>query len=457
MKREIAVALAMMLGLCGCKEAKTKDAVTATDAQGNIIKAALPAGDTPGIPEGTRVKVDEKNFPDEKFRNYISENIDTDHDGELDASELYATRRIDVSHRVILDLKGIEHFTELEVLNCSGNLLDELDLSKNENLLELYCLHNLDMKALDLSHNSKLRVLCCNSAYGGKNIWREDEEFYWVSEDSEYWIHYYLGTTVDEKYWMQPNPMIIKKVSVSPMRVVRGNLKILDVTHCPELEYLDCGNNQLTRLDVSNNPELKYLDCSVNELTTLATAWNPELQYLDCRYNQLIHLDISYNPNLIYLKCGNNDMESLTADNDPGLETLDCADNRLESLNLSGCSGLKNLRCTNNELTTVDVSHSPNLMYLICPSNSLSALNIRNNPSLKYLDCSVNVLEELDVSACPDLSMLICYHNLIQDLDLSRNPDLYQVLSDMKDDAEDVNSDRETQEPSTIPYVFIVY
>ena len=85
----------------------------------------------------------------------------------------------------------------------------------------------------------------------------------------------------------------------------------LDVSKCPELQYLDCYNNQLTSLDVSKCPALKGLYCSSNQLTSLDVSKCPELQYLACSSNQLTSLDVSKCPELRELYCDGNQLTSL--------------------------------------------------------------------------------------------------------------------------------------------------
>ena len=51
--------------------------------------------------------------------------------------------KLDISHKNIKTLKGIENFPSLTYLNCAVNQLTELDLSENKNLKYLACLKNL--------------------------------------------------------------------------------------------------------------------------------------------------------------------------------------------------------------------------------------------------------------------------------------------------------------------------
>ena len=101
------------------------------------------------------VVVDEINFPDENFRNYVLETIEGK-DGYLTENEIANVRFVDLSGKNIASLKGIEHFTELTELRCNYNRLSSLDLSKNTKLMLLHCYDN-QLEKLDLTNN---KVLC---------------------------------------------------------------------------------------------------------------------------------------------------------------------------------------------------------------------------------------------------------------------------------------------------------
>ena len=90
----------------------------------------------------------------------------------------------------------------------------------------------------------------------------------------------------------------------------------LNVSGCTALDFLDCGNNNLTTLDVSGCTALDYLSCYSNNLTTL---------------------DVS---------------------NNTALRELNCASNNLTTLDVSGCTALEDLWCYYNNLTTLDVSNN---------------------------------------------------------------------------------------------------
>ena len=108
------------------------------------------------------VEINESNFPDEIFRNYVKENIDTDGNGILSQEEISVSRSIDVSNKGISSLKGVEFFTSLIYLYCKGNQLSSLDVSKNSDLWNLDCSGN-KLTSLDLSNNLFLGEINCSN------------------------------------------------------------------------------------------------------------------------------------------------------------------------------------------------------------------------------------------------------------------------------------------------------
>ena len=116
----------------------------------NIIETYAADGD---------VQINETNFPDANFREYVKQ-FDKDNDNILSQIEIDDVKGLDVSRKNITTLKGIEYFTKLEGLNCARNQLTELNVSKNTALISLDCSRN-QLKELDVSNNTALDGLAC--------------------------------------------------------------------------------------------------------------------------------------------------------------------------------------------------------------------------------------------------------------------------------------------------------
>ncbi len=92
----------------------------------------LANGETMTVYVSFIVIINEKNFPDETFRNYVDEMFDTTDDDILDPDEIAEAMFIDVSEMGITDLTGVEYFTALTSLHCYTNQLASLNVSGSD-------------------------------------------------------------------------------------------------------------------------------------------------------------------------------------------------------------------------------------------------------------------------------------------------------------------------------------
>ena len=110
------------------------------------------------------VEINEKNFPDPNFRNWILSQP-FGKDGVLSDKEIADITEMNVSNKNIHDLKGIEYFTALESLNLDKNQVKYIDVSKNKELAYLRVEWN-QLTSLDVSKNEAMRFLMC----GGNSL-----------------------------------------------------------------------------------------------------------------------------------------------------------------------------------------------------------------------------------------------------------------------------------------------
>ncbi|MDY3926769.1 MAG: S-layer homology domain-containing protein [Anaerotignum sp.] len=204
----------------------------------------------------TDVEISEANFPDATFRQYVSDEFDTNNDDYLDNDEIQAVTEIDVYDEFVIEsLTGIEYFTELKELDCAGNQLTTLDISNNTKVEMLDCDNN-SLTKLKIGKNESLTDLYCS---------------------------YNQLTTLD----------VSQNTGLINLQCEDNNLTSLDLSKNKKLEYLSCNNNSLTKLDVSDLTALTELTCSGNQLTTLDVSKNTSLTKLDCSENKLTFLDLS--------------------------------------------------------------------------------------------------------------------------------------------------------------------
>lgn len=406
--------------------------------------------------------IDQDHFPDENFRNYLS-NYDLNNDMSLNEAEIASVKNINISNQSCDSLEGIGYFYNLESLICDNNNIDSLDLSSNTKLIKLEC-NNNQLTTLDLSNNASLEYLNC---YG-------------------------------------------------------NSINNLDVSKCSSLYHLDCQSNDLESIDISNNTKLIVLWCHSNHLTSINLQSNINLKDLSCSSNLLEDLDISFNKQLEYLLCYNNKLSSLDISENLYLSYLDCCENNISELNITNCrdlilaanssvdfeygkivcfdtdtysylriddytnlipslsmgdvvvaideehfpdeafrnyvssldfnndgffseveiaatkileiwddysiesiegiqyfTNLTDLSIYNSNISSIDLSANIELIRLRCSSTKLNNLDVSNNTKLTYLDCNYNKLTFLNLGNNCNLTYLNCQGNSLAFLNLS--------------------------------------
>ncbi len=261
------------------------------------------------------VAINAENFPDKNFRKYVSDNVDKDKNGKLSEKEISACKKIDCRGKDILSLKGIEFFTGLKDLNCLGNNLSTLDLSKNVSLDSLNCEVNVLTK-LDVSKNVALEYLYCT----GNEL-----------------------KTLD----------ISKNVALKDLRCSGNELSNLDVSKNKKLEILYCYGNKLKKLDVRNNTALEELHCIMNDISELDVSKNAALKSMSISTNALTSLDVSKNKSLTGVDSENQYKDVTCKNGEIILSDMDPAIKPANITNLKGAtlSGGKFVNITGNTIT----------------------------------------------------------------------------------------------------------
>ena len=254
------------------------------------------------VPEGY-IAINEKNFPDENFRDYVAGEWDKNRDKYFSPSEIANAKWITCDNlwdgQPIKSLKGIEYFTEIWELSCVYNDLTEIDLSHNKKLEYLNCHHN-KLKELDVSGLPLLETFYC-----GQN-----------------------------------------------------KLQSIDVSKNKQLKDFSCKENPLNTLDVSQNKELERLDCVGNNLTELDVSENKNLKTLGCYENKLRNLNLGNQTELEWLSCGKNPLSVLDVSANTKLKELYVANTNLTELNVSANKNLEDLYVSNTNLTSLDATNN---------------------------------------------------------------------------------------------------
>lgn len=246
---------------------------------GNGVSAQADAA----VPEGY-IAINEKNFPDKNFRDYVAGEWDKNHDNCFSPSEIAKATWISCDNREIDSLEGIQFFTEIWLLECYYNNLKTIDLSNNKKLSYINCHHN-QLKELDVSGLPLLKTFYC-----GDNA--------------------------------LPSIDVSKNEKLEDFDCQDNHLDTLNVSQNKELVKLSCGTNNLTELDVRENKKLKELSCYESKLSNLDLRNQTELEVLKCWKNPLSVLDVSANTKLKTLFVSNTNLTSLDAKNHTALATF---------------------------------------------------------------------------------------------------------------------------------------
>ena len=228
------------------------------------------------------------------------------------AMENFWGNLIITNNQNLKDMSGIEYFTNVSTLQCTGNKnLTSLDVSGMSNLTKLYCNSNA-LTSLNVSGLSKLTTLDC---YDNATL---------TSLDAS-------GLSSLETLWCS-----------------NCALTSLNVSGLTELTKLECyANKQLTSLDVSDLSNLTKLKCNGCALTSLNVSSLTNLQTLQCYNNYLTLLDVSALSSLTLLNCSGNYLTSLDVSTLSSLTTLNCDANKLSQLDITSNALLTDLHCGN--------------------------------------------------------------------------------------------------------------
>ncbi|SCW27310.1 S-layer homology domain-containing protein [Eubacterium ruminantium] len=234
------------------------------------------------------------------------------------------------------------------------------------------------------------------------------------------------------------NKITSDKFNLSKNKLITGiwcsnnNLKTLDFSALPNLEWVYCFENGLTSLNVSNNPKLSYLEVNTNPLKKLDVSRNPLLEHLTVGSCELTTLDVTHNPNLQHLDAFRNHFKKLDVTKNPKLKRLDIWDNRgLGSIDITHNPGLQYYNCAHNDVKSIDVTKNPELNKLICSYNGdLKKLDISKNPKLVYLACECDGITNLDISNNQKLYFLQAFTNPFTKLNIGNNPLLLKTYKE---------------------------
>ena len=392
----------------------------------------------------------------------------------LQAEQITGT--LNVSGAGIQSVSGIEHLTEITGLDCSNNLLTELDVSQNTKLFFVRCTDN-QLQTLTLAPNNTLAYI-----YAFNNQLAEID-----------------ASGLTGLYYLQANNNALTNLvltgagALSRLYVYDNQLTGIDVSGSPALQYLYCYNNALTSLDVSGNAGLRYLRCYNNQITALDLSANTSLVDVRASGNQISDIaSFLVNPAIIHCNIVDVRSNNLTQDdadhviqliNDLGAKFLYSPQNGLNpyvpipsalninlganfpdsnfkafvesiigvspggvftasdaaaiagTLNFASKSiqyatgieyftGITRLECANNSLKSLDLSSNIKLTRVYAANNQLKNLKLSGLSSLTRLYCENNQITQLDLTGSPSIQLVNCSNNLLSFLVVPDNNSL---------------------------------
>ena len=327
-----------------------------------------------------QVKINDTNFPDDVFREYVTNNWDTNpQDGTLSKTEISSVTYAWLSNYGIEDFTGIENFTYLT---------------------ELYVGSNGGLEKLDVSALTRLTILDASDCA--------------LTEIN------FAGLT-----------------KLTTINLNNNQLEALDFTGLERLEYIDCNENRdLTSINVAGLNKLKSIGASsclfktidvsgLESLESLSVNDNNELEEINasgCKNLTGVSYDGEYVKSLNFEGCvkytssyyGN--MSELTTLNLKGITGLTdlvvCYNPALTNLVVSGCTKLTSLSVYDNEsLTAIDMTALTALATLSVYNNNLTSIDVTGLTALTQLSAYHNNLSSIDVSGLTKLETLYVYEN----------------------------------------------
>lgn len=289
--------------------------------------------------------------------NYII--IDKNQDAEIQLSEALKVVELDVSSSYIVDISGIEFFTNLKSLVCWGASINTLNINALKELTYLNCSGN-SIISLDVSQLKNLETLICA---GG-----------------------------------QLKSVNLKGLTkLHHLHLDRNLLDDLDLSGLENLKYIDVGYNNFKKLDLTGLTKLEDLICNESKIETLTNLTNcPNLTRLWVQDNMLNSLDLSKCSSLTDLWADNNNLTTIDLTTPKNIRNASFGKNKLTSVYVSDYSNIEFIRLSDNNFVSIDLSKFVNISNVECKNNSqLTTLFLKNGRN-----------EYVDFEGCPNLKYI---------------------------------------------------
>lgn len=340
-------------------------------------------------------------FADPNFKSFILSAYDSDSDGAISREEALAIKSLVISNKSISSLSGIEYFTNLEILDCSGNApLASIDLSKNTALRTLNCSGNTSLASLNLSKNVVLETLdCSNTKVVSLNLSSNI-----ALESVKCGSNSALQSLILGK---QDN---LKTVVCSST-----GISSLDLSKCPSLRSLDCSSTKLSEIGLGSNYELGTVNLNSCAWTLIDLGSIPYVK----------ELNIGYLYSSAGLTVKGEALTSIQIEGSDIIDYIDCrscpnlvkysysyyrSGDNTPIHNLSGLKKLKDLYVRQPADTQVLLNETGSLESVeidLLSSYTLQELDLTGNPHIKSLSLDVTTVSgNFDISGLDELETL---------------------------------------------------
>ena len=321
-------------------------------------------------------------IPDILFeQELINSGYDNILDGQVTTANINTITVLNIPTGNITDLSGIQDFTSLRTLRCTGNMITTLDLTNLSSLEDLNVSNNLITSLL--LPNSIIEVNAANNQLTGIDLSTHNN---------------LIELNIEENQFTSFNSGV---ADLEILNLSQNQLSTLNLPILSSLTDLDLSNNLFTSLDFSNNLALTDLTLSNNALTALDISLNIQLELLRAANCTLNSLDLSLNTALVRVLINGNQLSTIDLFSNLALEEINIGANPITSVGMGSKPVLEKFSADNCDITNIDFTQAPLLEYIGFESNQLTTVDLSQNPVLNRCWIRRNNLINMDFSNNP--------------------------------------------------------
>lgn len=358
-------------------------------------------------------------FPDKNFLREVISHIyfnvnevsDTDFVSysllKLNKEELDKVKTLDISHKNIKSLSGIETMKELSSLNASSNEINKVNLKLNTNLRVLD-LSNNSIYTINLNSNNNLKHLNLSNNYLSS-------------------LEFNHKTAIEELYLDNNKLKDINLFNYEEAKIIslkNNEITSLDLRRNLYLKSFDLSHNKIKNIDLINQKDIENVNASFTDIKSLK-LYSPKLSGLNISNTKINDMDLP--STLVNLNINKTGINKLDTSKMKDLKSLDISNTYLDHFIFKNNDNLEDLRAESSHLRIIDISNNKELKSLNLNDNLLKEINLENNSSLINLNLSTNFLKSVNTDKLVNLKELDLSNNYLEELDLKSNKELLSL------------------------------